>query len=247
MLEEKPPQRWSEVSGTLLFEFVGDPENQANRKVVAIRSLLSLAERQKGAGIPKAYRSAMLSMWDDARANPGAQDVVRSYLMSPECSLYLHGPVGVGKSWVVACIANELLSSGRTVRFQVVSGLLLELRATYTADTLSEYGVLEPLFDVEFLLLDELGDLDKQASDFSARILLTLLSERGNRGRPTMMTSNLSLGKLDKWLGQDERVASRVRGLCGERGIVELVGRDLRFDGEPANQTESVPALDGAK
>ena len=206
------------------------------RQVIKIITRTPLSKKQQAAGIPPAYRSASLDCWDETRSNPGAKDLVRAYLMAPDTSLYIFGAVGTGKTFSACAIANGLLQAGRAVRFQTVSGLLLELRDTFAVEHTSELHMLYPLFEVEFLLLDELGDIarneSRQASAFAAARILTLLDRRWQEGRPTVMTSNLSLAELVEWVG-DERVGSRVRGLCGERGIVELVGRDLRFDEIP--------------
>ncbi len=210
--------------------------DRSMRQVIKIITRTPLSKKQQAAGIPPAYRCAWLDCWDEARSNPGAQDLVRAYLMAPDTSLYIFGAVGTGKTFLASAIANGLLQAGRGVRFQTVSGLLLELRDTFAVEQTSELQVLYPLFEVEFLLLDELGDIarneSRQASAFAAARILTLLDRRWQEGRPTIMTSNLSLAELVEWVG-DERVGSRIRGLCGERGIVELVGRDLRFDEIP--------------
>lgn len=234
---EKPAQRrWIELLGDTLYEFEGSPESTATRKVTGIRSLTPLIKRQKVASIPSGCRNALLSIWDDRKANPGALELVRSYVMAPDKSLYIFGEVGVGKTWCACTIANELLQAGHGVKFQTVSGLLLELRDTFAVGGRSELGVLSPLFAVSYLVLDELGDLslerERRASEFAVSRILTLLDRRWQEGLPTIMTSNLSLKKLVKWTGGDERIGSRIRGLCAEQNIVELSGKDMRFDSE---------------
>lgn len=226
-------ERWTELLGNTLFEFEGDRNDAANRRVVAIHSQTPLLKRQKTARIPPAFHSALLSRWEDARANPGARQLIEAYLQHPGRSLYLHGMVGTGKTWAACCIASELLATGYAVRFQAVAGLLLELRHTFASEASSEFQVLSPLFSVQYLVLDELGDLaldgERHASAFASARLLLLLDRRWQEGRATIMTSNLSLAELVRWAG-DERVGSRVRGICGEDGVVELSGRDLRCD-----------------
>ena len=221
--------------------FEGDPSSVATRRVVNRRSLVSLQKRQKAAGIPAVYRSALVTTWDEKKSNPGSLDFVRAYLMAPDCSLYIHGMVGRGKTWCACCIANELLSAGRSVRFQTVSGLLLELRSTFSSEGRSELDVLAPIFDTSYLVLDEIGDIaiekERRASEFASLRVLTLLDRRWQEGKPTIMTSNLSVADLVKWSG-DERIGSRIVGMCRERGIVELVGRDLRCDQGITNQEE---------
>lgn len=232
----KQPRRWSEKLGDTLFEFVGDPASTATRKVVGIHSLIPLVKRQKAARIPPTYHGALLATWDEEKANPGVSEIVQGYIQHPGRSLYLYGSVGVGKTWAACTIANEILQHGASVYFQTVSELLLAIRDTFASEGGSELGVLAPLFEVDFLILDELGDLglerERHASEFAASRILVLLDRRWREGKATVMTSNLSLGELVRWCGE-ERIGSRIRGVCGGHGIVELSGRDLRFDEIP--------------
>ena len=203
------------------------------RRVLRVVVRTPLLKKQKAAGIPKGCRSARLESWDESKSNPYTSDFVRCYLHQPKGSLYLFGPIGTGKTWAACCIGNELLAKGKSVKFQSVSGLLLAIRDSFAYESSSELQILEPFFSPEFLLLDELGDIcldgDRKASAFAASRILLLLDRRSRDGGKTVITSNLDLEKLAGWVG-DERVSSRIRGLCGAGGIIELEGRDLRFE-----------------
>lgn len=210
-----------------------DPKTRRVLRVINHRPLLV---KQKAAGIPKQYRAARLHTWDESKSNQHTSAVVRSYVHQPRHSLFLTGAVGVGKSWAMCCIGNELLEKGRAVKFIIVTDLLLRIRHSFASESGSELQVLQPFFDVEFLLLDELGDVcldrERTASDFSASRLLLLLDNRFQHDRVTLITSNSNLEGFTEWVG-DERVSSRIRGMCGPAGIIELSGRDLRFDDVP--------------
>ena len=231
-------QTWEEVLGDEVFVFRGerDSSDHSKRAIVEIRSRAPLAKRQVGARIPPTYREALLSTWDDSRSNPGTREIVQSYICNPVHSIYLCGETGRGKTFAAVCIANELLQRGKAVRFQLVSDLLLDLRDTFSAEGVSEKSLLQPLCNVEYLLLDELGDLarnhDRTASDFSSSRILTLLDSRWRTGKQTILTSNLSLAELEKWV-DDPRIASRIAGMCTLDGVIEIVGRDLRLAAVP--------------
>ena len=210
-----------------------DPRTRRVLKVIKRTPLLA---KQMAAAIPPAYRTALLSTWDDRRANLGTREIVESYVSNPAHSIYLHGEVGRGKSFAAFTIINELLQRGKAARFQLVSDLLLVLRDTFGAERVSEKEILQPLYDVQFLMLDELGDLarnrDRTASAFSSSRILTLLDSRWRTGKPTILTSNLSLDELERW-ADDPRIASRVGGMCTVGGVFEIEGRDLRVDAVP--------------
>lgn len=206
------------------------------RRVVRMISRRPILVKQKAAGIPREYRAARLHSWDESKSNPYTSAVVRTYVHQPVHSLFLTGPVGTGKTWAMCCVGNELLERGRVVKFIGVTDLLMRIRHSFASESGSELQVLEPFFDAEFLLLDELGDVcldrDRKASDFAASRLLLLLDKRFQTGKPTLLTSNQDLQGFTEWVG-DERVSSRIRGTCGAEGIIELEGRDLRFDAVP--------------
>ena len=239
-------REWEETIGDQVFVFRGDRDSndQAKRAVVSIRSCASLLNRQIGAHLPIAYRKALLASWDDARSNPGARAIVQHYVAHPINSLYLYGPTGRGKSFMACAISNALLERGKAVKFQPVGELLLDLRDTFSAEGTSEKSILGPLGQIQFLVLDELGDVpghrDRTASAFSASRILILLDARWRAGKPTIVTSNLDLQELEKWI-DDPRLASRIAGMCGLAGIVEICGRDLRVAGaqEKAKQLQA--------
>lgn len=235
-------ERWEVKADDLVYVLEGDRADSARQQVISIRSTVPLVKRQEAAGIPKTYRRATLANWQEELSNPGTIAVVFSFLKSPDRSLYLYGSVGVGKTFAACTIGNELLESGKPVRFVQVSDLLLRLRDTFSSETASEMEVLRPLLDVPFLVLDELGDLrfgsKEIASSFTTNRILTLLDQRWRDSKTTIVTSNLSLEELVHWVG-DERIGSRIRGLCGPDGIIEIVGRDLRFDKTPAEASNA--------
>lgn len=228
-------QTWEEVLGDEVFVFRGerDSSDHSKRAIVEIRSRAPLLKRQVGARIPPAYREALLSTWDDSHSNPGTKAIVHGYVSSPVKSIYLYGEVGRGKTFAACVIGNELLRRGKAVRFETVNELLLGLRDTFSAEGVSEKSVLQPLCDIQFLVLDELGDLarnrDRTATAFSSSRILTLLDSRWRTGKPTILTSNLSLEELEKWV-DDPRIASRIAGMCTLDGVIEITGRDLRVD-----------------
>ena len=226
---------WEEQVGDQVFVFDHDPKITpvSERRILEIRSLRPLSKRQAAAGVPLAYREALLSSWNDSKSNPETKLIVEHYFANPNHSLYLHGAVGRGKTWAACAIANELLRKGKAVRFQLVSELLLELRDSFSQEGVSEKAILHPFSEIAFFVLDELGDLtrnrDRTASTFSSSRILNLLDSRWRTGKPTIFTSNLRLDELETW-ADDPRIASRITGMCGVGGVFEIEGRDLRVD-----------------
>ena len=87
---------------------------------------------------------------------------------------------------------------------------------------LSEESVLEPLEQVRFLILDDLGA--GSLSDHERRFTHDLLDRRINRNRRTVVTSNWTLEQIAERM--DDRIASRL----GSFTQLELRGRDRRLE-----------------
>ncbi|MFZ3173219.1 MAG: ATP-binding protein [Carboxydocellales bacterium] len=137
------------------------------------------------------------------------------------------GPVGCGKTFLASCIANALLEGGREVLFIVVPDLLDEIKATYdqsrTGGDITEHHLMEAARNVEILILDDLGA--HNYTEWARNRLYSIINYRLNHHKPTVVTTNLSLGELDDYLG--ERTTSRLVQMCQIRRLA--VSDDIRY------------------
>lgn len=127
-------------------------------------------------------------------------------------SLLLLGPTGRGKSFAATWVVAELGAAWIAATECRVAGW----------DDLRPKAVA-----ARVLVLDDLG---REATDWSARELADVLELRHNRGRPTVVTSNLPTKRLLERYG--ERLASRW-GDSRMTATVEVLGADLRRRGQP--------------
>jgi DNA replication protein DnaC len=113
----------------------------------------------------------------------------RDYPLTMDAGLLLIGPCGVGKTHLAVAVAKQLISRGHEALFYDYRELLKEIQGSYNAaNNATEAGVLEPVLNVEVLLLDDLG-----ASKPSAWALETIghiLTTRYNEKRVTLLTTN---------------------------------------------------------
>lgn len=123
--------------------------------------------------------------------------------------LLLTGPVGAGKTFLAASIANALMEQEQQVLFLVVPDLLDQLRATYKTDE-NELDLLDTAREIPILILDDLGA--HNYTDWTRNRLYSIINYRLNEQLPTVITSNLSLDEMEEHLGS--RTTSRLIQSC---------------------------------
>jgi DNA replication protein DnaC len=154
--------------------------------------------------------------------------------------LLLVGPVGVGKTHLAVGIIRELiLSKGIGCLFYDYRELLKEIQNSYNASVqATEMSILQPVFDTEVLVLDELGAV--KPTEWVWDTVSHILNTRYNDKRTTIITTNFpdapaagaardltSKAAREETLGDriGERMRSRLHEMCR---IVEMAGEDFR-------------------
>jgi DNA replication protein DnaC len=143
-------------------------------------------------------------------------------------NLFFCGPTGVGKTFMINCIAAELLNRSRTVLYQTSSSLfntINEHKIKSFRETEYEDSTYNNIFDVEVLIIDDLGTESPSAARYAE--LLNILNSRHDKNlqRPckTIIASNMGVGELHEYY--DERVASRI---IGSFDLFKFAGEDIR-------------------
>ena len=83
-------------------------------------------------------------------------------------------------------------------------------------------ALLDDLFNTDLLIIDDLGT--EHVTNTSIPQLFTIINERMNRNRSTLITTNLSLDDIKSTYS--ERVSSR---LASTYHLCKLTGRDIRI------------------
>jgi DNA replication protein DnaC len=163
------------------------------------------------------------------RALNDSKHIVNHY-PAVDVGLLFLGPCGVGKTHLATAIIRELAHKGVPCLFYDFRDLLKEIQDSYNPiSQMTEMKVLEPVYDAEVLVLDELGA--SKPTDWVRDTMTQIINTRYNDKKLTIFTSNY----LDDPQDPNEetltdRVGVRLRSRLHEMCKVVLVkGDDYRL------------------
>ena len=134
-------------------------------------------------------------------------------------SLFMFGATGLGKTFLSSCIANEVLKKGYSVAFDSIQNYVREIEREHFGR--SDADTLGTLLSADLVILDDLGS--EFNSNFNGPAIYNIINSRLNMGKPTIVSSNLSLDELDK--KYDDRIISRLTGMFSP---LRFFGKDIR-------------------
>ena len=218
-----------------------------DKKFVARRCRCYHERQAKGlldqARIPRRYQNCSLENFEvhndshkDALKN--SRQFVRKFPAQEVGLLYI-GPCGVGKTHLAVAVIRELIGKKNVpCAFYDFRELIRDIQSSFTPDSnLSEAEILAPVFEVEVLVLDELGA--KRTTAWVEETVFYIINHRYNQKKLTIFTSNY-LDTEEEADGRDafykkggdslvDRIGVRLRSRLYEMcKIVELWGDDYR-------------------
>ena len=108
--------------------------------------------------------------------------------------LDIEGTNGTGKTHLAAAIALQLIHEGVPVICKTSSDLLLDIKKSFDGDGMRESDVLDIYKRVDLLIIDDLGK--EQCSDWSMSTLYSILNDRYEDMKPTIVTTNYNADAL---------------------------------------------------
>lgn len=189
--------------------------------------------------MPKEVMQATLSSFDLDDSRMEAFRAVGDFLDQatgpdnlPEKGLYLYGQFGIGKSYLLSAVANELAEINVKSVLVFVPEFMREMKQAIGDQTLQEK--VDYVKKADVLMLDDIG-AEAMSSWTRDEVLGTILHYRMSEKLPTFMSSNFSYSELEYHLtysqrGEKEdlkaaRIMERIRALTTP---VKLDGRNRR-------------------
>lgn len=177
--------------------------------------------RQRGeamleqSGIPPRLRNASLKSYTcQTEAQKAALKQVCDYAKALDThletgdGLIMMGNMGTGKTHLATgLIRYATRHLAVPARYITAPALFSRIRASYNSHTETEADILAELVRAPLLVLDEIGV--GKGSDNELNVTYSLLGQRYDECRPTIIITNLMSADLKAWLG--ERVVDRLR------------------------------------
>lgn len=171
-------------------------------------------EQQKRASLikslymPKEILKASLADIDDH--NPARHQAIRELIhfvnqvdhALPKKGLYFHGPFGVGKTYFLGAVANQLAEKGIASMLIYMPEFVREIKSSFKDDSVDEK--IDQFKHIPVLMLDDLG-AETLSAWFRDEVLGSILQYRMMNELPVFFTSNFTLPQLEKHLAMTSR------------------------------------------
>ncbi len=144
--------------------------------------------------------------------------------------LYIEGSNGTGKTHLAAAVALQLIEQGIPVVCKTSSDLLGDIKRAFDDGQISEYDVLRAYKDVDLLIIDDLGK--EQCTDWSMSTLYSILNDRYEDMKPTIITTNYGDADLVRALtpkGHDDtKIKAIISRLRETSTVLTMAWEDYR-------------------
>lgn len=146
---------------------------------------------------------------------------VADAVLSNGTGIYLFGTNGTGKSWLTACMGNELMNNFYTVLYTNFAEISKKILT-------SNEDFINRLAKIDFLFVDDFGTekvVNGNEDKWLQEIVFEVINKRYIENKPIIFTSNYSLQELIKDRGMAKRTVDRIMEMCE---VMRLDGESYR-------------------
>jgi len=138
---------------------------------------------------------------------------------SPKKGMYLSGIFGGGKTYILACVANELAKKGLKVVFAYYPDLVREIKSSIGSGDLED--IVNHLKTIDALFFDDFGG-ENPSGFIRDEVLGPILQHRLLEELPTFFSSNLPMRVLKDSLAIDSSLAEKAKAIRIYERVKEL-------------------------
>lgn len=139
------------------------------------------------------------------------------------CGTKVH-PTGTGKTFYAGCIANELISKGKSVLMPEICSLIRQMNNTNPC----KKDLLEEISSVSLLVIDDLGMENIIPNGYEN--LYEVIDTRYRSGKPLITTTHLTIEEVKERREEENIFArmiyDRVLAMCRP---MEIIGENMRL------------------
>ena len=184
------------------------------------------------------YRSVRFDTATITTSNQAAYAKCANYaknyqeMLKQNIGLYIYGDNSSGKTYLTACLCNELIWNGAECIYTNLAYILSNIRSSYDKNGMGECRLLRQLQRYDFAFIDDLGkeflgrEFNAASSKWAEEKLFEVLNTRYNARKPTIFSSNYSLKELASTLNLDNAILARIDEMATR--VIKLEGDDFR-------------------
>lgn len=169
-----------------------EDEERERKRIEDMRAIEGL---RKLSLMDEKLMKANLSTFVENDENARLLKIIHNYIVNfdrmyaENQGLLLWGPVGTGKSYAAATIANELLERKTSV---VMTSFIKILKEVGTFD--SDDGKIEKINKAKLLIIDDLGA--ERGTDYTLERVYDIIDSRYRSNKPIILTTNLTMEQM---------------------------------------------------
>lgn len=140
-------------------------------------------------------------------------------------NVLISGKTGVGKTHLIECMATYSISKCRHIKYVTAFRFNQDMLKVHCSSLEDRNSIMEEYLNTEILFIDDLGG-ENRINNVTCEYLYSVLNERMNSDRKTIITTNLDFAQIQDVYG--ERIFSRL--MHKKQSLkINFEGSDLRL------------------
>ncbi len=175
----------------------------------------------------KSFENCDFKIFDDPKKTQKLYEILKNWCdkKNPYNNVLLIGKTGAGKTYVMECMANDLINKEVLVYFTSAFELNQNLLKYHTTFDETKGQYLHMLMEPDYLFIDDLGT-EPILKNVTIEGIYNVLSERMRNNKKTVISTNLSLQQIQDFYG--DRVFSRLLSQASSL-VINVENSDLRL------------------